>query len=115
MIAKARKENIVQKLLITNQKATALRTRLLIQGETDKADEVQIKGKQLANEIEKLLAEMMSNWAGNADALVQDITGLNTNLQSTINNVKERSKTAQQVVKAVSLIDDAISIAKSFL
>ena len=115
MIAKAKKENIVQKLLITNQKATTMRTRLLIQGEADKAAEVQAKGQQLTNEIDNLLAQMMSSWAGNADQLAQKISGLNTNLQSTINKVKQRTQTAQQVVKAVGLIDDAISIAKSFI
>lgn len=115
MIAKAKKESIVQKLLVTNQKVTTMRTRLLIQGEAGKAAEVQAKGQELTREIDSLLAQIMSNWAGSADQLVQDISGLNTNLQSTINKVKQRAQTAEQVVKAIGLIDDAISIAKTFI
>ena len=113
MIPKSSKEEIIQRLLVTKQKAHALEVRLLLSDKEDDAKKVAKKSKALTRQIDKLLGQVMDEWQGQATKIIMDIKTGNAALQNSITNIKKNVKTAQNIVKAIGLIDDAIAIAKN--
>ena len=109
------KEESVRKLSITRQKAASLRARLKLLKENDKADEVSKRITKLDKRIEQLILAMMKAWKNNAKVRIEEIGQSNKRIQTAINGVKDRNKRAQQIVKAIGLIDDVIGIAAKFI
>lgn len=115
MTSKQNKEAAVAALMVTRQKATSLRARLLLQGEAEAAKKVAKRITKLDAKIEALLAKMMKSWASGASTRVGEIKSANKRIQTAIAAMKKKEKRAQQIVKAIGLIDDVIGLAAKFL
>ena len=115
MISKNSKEEIIQGLLVTKQKAHALEVRLLLKGKEEEGKKVARKSKALSRQIDILLGQVMDEWQGQGNKIIKDIKSANADLQKSIAEIKRNVKTAQNIVKAIGLIDDAIVMAKGFI
>ena len=115
MATQANKEEIVRRLLITRQKAASLRTRLRLLREEEAEATIADKVMELDDRIEDLVEAMMADWRGNAQSKIEAIAAANTRIQEAIRKVRDRNRRAQEIVKAVGLIDDVIGIAGAFL
>ena len=115
MISKNSKEEIIQGLLVTKQKAHALEVRLLLKGKQKDGKKVARKSKALSRKIDILLGQVMDEWQGQGNKIIKDIKSANADLQRSIAEIKRNVKTAQNIVKAIGLIDDAIVMAKGFI
>ena len=113
MISKNSKEEIIQRLLITKQRSIALEVRLLVKGKSEEANKIKSKTKALTRQIDQLLSKLMDEWIGQAVMVIGNITKTNAALQTSITKVKNNEKTAENIVKAIGLVDDAINIAKA--
>ena len=112
MIPKNSKEEIIQRLLVTKQKAISMKVRLLLRDKKDDAKKVRKKSRALSRQIDKLLGQVMDEWQDQGTKIIKEIKTVNSALQKSITNIKKNVKTAQNIVKAIGLIDDAIAIAK---
>jgi len=113
MIPADSKEELIQGLLVTKQRANILEVRLLLRGETgEEAKKVAEKSKALTRQIDKLLGQVMDEWQGQAAKIIKDIKTANAALQRSITNIRKKVQTAQNIVKAIGLIDEVITIAK---
>ena len=115
MIPKDSKEAVIQRLLVTKQRANTLEVRLLLAGKSEEAGKVAKRSKALTRQIEKLLGQVMDEWAGESTKIIADLKTANAGLQTSITNIKKNVKTAENIVKAVGLIDDAIVIARGLI
>ncbi len=112
MIPVESKEEVVQRLLVAKQRANTLEIRLLLKGKEDEANKVRKKSKALTRQTDKLLGQLMDEWLGEATQVIQGIKTANAALQTAITKIKNNVEIAQNVVKAIGLIDDVIVIAK---
>ena len=113
-VSQQTKQDIVQGLLVTKQKAHALEITLRFKREGDEADQVAARAAELSNEIDKLLAQMIDEWLVQSRGDVANLKQTNSKLQRSIRSIQKGVETAQSVVKAIGFIDDAIVIASKF-
>lgn len=110
-MSKSRKLALIRSLQNTRNKGDALEVELLIQGKTADARKVRARTDKLSKEIRKLISAAKRSWRGRAEALERDIRSTNARLQRSIGRITRRIEVAQNVVKAVGFIDDAVKLA----
>lgn len=108
---KESKQEVIQRLLIGKQKAHILETSLRFKGEGEEADKVAQKANELSNQIDILLAQVLGDWLGQTDAIVQEVKIANSSLQQSIRKIRQGVKSAQNLVKAIGFLDDLIATA----
>ena len=109
---KPKKEEIIHSLQVTLQRSQNLELNLRFRNNKN-AQEIADKNKILSQQIDKLIVEAMQNWLVNAKKTTNNIKKINTDLQRAITNVRKQKKEAENIVKAIGLVDDVISIATS--
>jgi hypothetical protein len=85
---------------------------LRFQGKTDEAERVWQDNRRLAAEIDILIGQMMDEWLGNAERAIKGLAKIGTKLEAAVAEIKKQINVAQNVVKIVGLLDDAVAIAK---
>ena len=84
-------------------------------GNITEADNVKRLYKKVEKQSDLLAAAMIDVWLGEMMMVDKSLKNANANLQRAITKIKKNVDTAQNIIKAVGLIDDVISIAKSLL
>ena len=110
-VSKLIKQQIIQNLLVTKQKSHNLEMTLRFKGQTQQADLVAAKTQELTAEIDTLLVKLLDEWLTESVGVVGEIRSGNTRLQTSIRKVSQGVQTAQNIVKAIGFVDDAIAIA----
>jgi len=105
------KQEVIQRLLVGNQKAQILEISLRFKGKGDEADKVAQKASELSSRIDALLSQVLEDWLGQADAIIQEVKDANTSLQQSIRKIKQGVKTTENLVKAIGFLDDLIATA----
>ena len=110
-ISTPNKQPFIRLLQNTRNKGDELEIELLLKGRTAEAKKVREATDRLSKQIRKLINAAKKIWRGQAQALEKDMRKRNANLQGTIRDIKKKVKIAQNVVKAVGFIDDAVALA----
>lgn len=110
-----KKEDAIHSMQLTLQRSQKLEFRLRFEGDSVNASALETKNKELRRQIDKLIVKAIENWLKDAQVVTNDIKRANTDLQRAITNVKNKKQEADNIVKALGLVDDVISIAKSLL
>ncbi|MGF1641086.1 MAG: hypothetical protein ACFCUO_09070 [Rhodospirillales bacterium] len=105
------KLEIVQRLHVAKQRGNSLVITLRFKGETDEAARVAASTAALSTQIDTLLGQIIAEWLDQGTDIVADITRANAGLQRSITEIGKGLHTAQNVVKAIGLIDEAAAIA----
>ena len=109
------KGRALRSLARTKEKAQRLEFTLRLQGQEDQAGEVDSQTHELAKQIDQLIKEAMTEWLGNAAKIEAELRANNDKLQRSIRNIQRNVQTANNIAKAISYIDDAVSIAGRLL
>ncbi len=109
------KTEAIQSMQVTLQRCQNLELMLRFRGDNDNASVLGAKNKVLRKQIDKLIIEAMKDWLKDAQEITTNIKNANKNLQISITNVKNKKQEGENIVKALGLIDDVISIATSLL
>jgi hypothetical protein len=109
------KEKLVESLTEARRSGQKLEVTLRLQGKPDDADKVQKKNKALSDQIDVLIGKLMDDWVATADPLVSRVRKGSAQVQAAINDIKQKVDVAQNVVKALGALDDAIAVAKTAL
>jgi hypothetical protein len=106
------KTSVIQRALITRQKLVMLEFHLRLVNNTTDADACKAKGDDIQAEIDAMLGQAMDEWRAQANTLVTELGDINAKLQASIAQIKKDVATAQNVVKALGLVDEAIALIK---
>lgn len=110
-ISNEKKREIIQRLLVTKQKAHSAEILLRFQGMGEEADRVAARAGELSDRIDDLLGQVMKRWTGQSGQIVDAIRRMNASLQASVREIEKGVKTVQNAVKAVGYVDDAIEMA----
>jgi hypothetical protein len=105
------KQEVIQGFLVSKQEAHVAEISLRFKGKGDEADKFARDATKLSDKIDMLLAQVMDDWLGDSETVIQGIKKANTSLQQSVQNIKQGVKTAENVAKAIGFIDDLIAIA----
>jgi hypothetical protein len=114
-ISKPNKQLLIRSLQATRNKGDELEIELLIAGRDAEAGQVREATDRLSKQIRRLITAAKKSWRGQADALLKDMKKRNASLQAAIRDIKKKIKIAENVVKAVGFVDDAVEVAAKAL
>lgn len=106
------KLDVLQGMMASLSKVTNVQIRLTLAGEDDLAKQMDTKRKLLLKQIEKLQSEVASQWTVNAATLTDKLREANGKVQDRIRNIKNKVNVADNAIKIIGLIDDALSFLK---
>jgi hypothetical protein len=106
------KEKVIESLMAEHRQGQIAEINLRLQGKPDEADKVWQENTRLAPEIDILIGQMMDEWLGNAERAIKGLAKINTKLEAAVAEIKKQMNVAQNVVKIIGLLDDAVAIAK---
>jgi hypothetical protein len=106
------KEKVVESLMAAHRQGQLTEVSLRFQGKPDEADKVWQDNTRLSAEIDILIGRMMDEWLGDAESAIKGLAKANTKLEAAVDEIKKQINVAQNVVKIIGLLDDAIAIAK---
>ena len=106
------KEKVLESLMSTHRQGQISEVSLRLQGKPDEADKIKPGNTRLSTEIDTLIGQMMDEWLGDADRTIKDLTALNGKLEAAVAKIKKQINIAQNVVKVLGLLDEAVAIAK---
>lgn len=107
------KLELLNYLAFMHNKLTRLSLRLFVQGEDTTA--VDKARKKLDNEIDKMRVEIAKDWQGSADALLQQLRGLNEQAQTVIRDLDSAADKAAKVTKVLKLLDKGLQLVKGLI
>lgn len=110
-ISNPNKQLLIRALQSARNKGDELEIELLLQGRSAEAKQVRESNERLSKRIRKLISAAKKTWRGHAATLQQDMRKRNAALQGCIRDIRKSIGIAQNVVKAVGLIDDAAALA----
>jgi hypothetical protein len=110
-IPRETKQEFVRRLRVTRDTGVDLEISLKFKGEFEEADKVAAATAALTRQIDKLLGQIIDEWLAQGLDIVAEITGVNASLEKSIDKINKDVETAQNVVKAIGFIDDAVAIA----
>lgn len=108
----AQKEKVLEFLMDSNRQGQITEINLRFQGKTDEAEKVWKESTRLSTEIDILIGQIMDEWLGNAEASIKGLVRINTDLESAAAEIKKQINIAENVVRVIGLLDDALAIAK---
>ena len=106
------KEKVLESLMAAHRQGQVTEINLRLQGKPDEAEKVWQENARLSAEIDILIGQMMDEWLGNAERAIKGLAKINTTLEAAVAEIKKQINVAQNVVKIIGLLDDAVAIAK---
>jgi hypothetical protein len=109
------KEQLLTSLMDMRRQGQSAEIDLRFQQRTADADALKEANKRLTKQIDALLGRLMREWLGTAATAMTDLGNTSAALEAATADIKKKIAIAQNVVKAVGLLDDAVAIAKKAL
>ena len=109
------KEKVLESLMAARRQGQLAELSLRFQNKPDEADRIWEGNTRLSTEIDILIGRRMEEWMGRADPAIKGLTAANTKLEAAVADIRKQIKIAQNVVKVIGFLDDAVAIAKKVL
>ena len=109
------KEKVLESLMAARRQGQLAELSLRFQGKSDDAEKLREGNARLSTEIDILIGRMMEEWHGAADHVTKDFTAANAKIEAAVADIKKQIAVAQNVVKVIGFLDDAVAIAKKAL
>ena len=106
------KEKVLESLTAAHRQGQLAEVSLRLQGKPNEADKIKPDNTRLSEEIDILIGQMMDEWLGDADRTMKDLMAVNAKLEAAVAKIKKQINIAQNVVKVLGLLDEAVAIAK---
>jgi hypothetical protein len=106
------KEHVLESLMAARRQGQLAELSLRFQDKPEEANRIREGTTRLSTEIDILIGRMMDEWTGRADTAIKRLTAANGKLETAVGDIKNRIKIAQNVVKVIGFLDDAVAIAK---
>ena len=109
------KQKLLESLMDARRNGHVAEVSLRLQQKETEANEIRDANETLSAEIDNLQAQLMQEWLANAKTVMADLGKKTDALDETVTKIKKKVKLAENVTKAVGLLDDAVVIAKKVL
>ena len=109
------KEKVLESLMAARRQGQLAELSLRFQGKSDEAEKIWEGTTRLSTEIDILIGRMMEDWLGAAHRAIRDLTVANDKIDAAVADIKRQIQIAQNVVKVIGFLDDAVAIAKKAL
>jgi len=109
------KTDVIDDLNEAYGRAKRLESILILKGKTDEANDLAVKNDKLLESINQLLGQSLDAWLADSVNMAASLKNANDDLKSRIDDIKKDIDTAENIVKAVGFIDDAVEIAARLL
>ena len=106
------KEQVIESLMAEHRQGQIAEINLRLQGKPDEAEKVWHRNSLLSAEIDILIGQLMDEWLGNAERAIKGLAKISAKLEAAVAEIKKQINVAQNVVKIIGLLDDAVAIAK---
>ena len=106
------KEKVLSSLMAAHRQGQITEVSLRLQGKPDEAEKIWQGNTRLSTEIDILIGRVMDEWLGDADHAIKGLTDVNTKVEAAAAEIKKQVNIAQNVIKVIGLLDDAVTIAK---
>lgn len=93
-------------------KITNVKVRLTLAGEDALAKKMETKRKALLKQIETLEGQIADQWTVEATDLTKKLQEANAKVQGRIRNIRKRVNVANNAIKIIDQIDDALAFLK---
>jgi len=93
-------------------KITNVKVRLTLAGEDALAEQMETKRKALLEQIETLEGQIADQWTVKATVLTQKLSEANGKVQTRIRNIRNKVNVADNAIKIIAQIDDALAFLK---
>ncbi len=107
----AEKNELLDQLSVCYNRTNYLKIVCEEAGSANEAAQLGRRKARLEIEIDGLLRDLLHDWIGDAKSLGATLEKSNGALDKCIKDIEGKIKTAQNIVKAIGYIDDAIKIA----
>ncbi len=106
------KLDVLAAMNTTLGKLTNVQIRLQLAGEDALAEQIDTKRKALLKEIETLQGRVAEQWTVNAETIAEELRVANSKVQTRIRSIQKRVHVADNAIKIIARIDDAIDFVK---
>ena len=107
------KLDVLNKMNLSLGKITNVQIRLTLAGENALAEQIDTQRKALLKQIETLQGQIADQWSIGAAELSQKLRKANANVQARIRNIRNKINIANNAIKIIGQIDDALAFLKS--
>lgn len=105
------KNLLLDRLSVCYNRTNYLKALCEEQGLTDEVARFARRKERLKLEIDGLLRGLYHDWIGDAEALKETMDESNKAVDKAVKDIEQKIKTAENIVKVIGYIDDAIKIA----
>jgi hypothetical protein len=102
------KINLITRMITSLGKLTNIEARLRWSGDIAAADEIKAKHDELREQIDILRGRVADQWTKDAAQVEEGIRKANTKVQASIRDIKKKIKIAENVVKVIGQVNDAV-------
>ena len=106
------KEKVLESMMAAHRQGQLAEVSLRLQGKPDQAEKLRPGNTRLSTEVDILIGQMMDEWLGNSERAIKGLAKITTKLEAAVAEIKKQINVAQNVVKIIGLLDDAVAIAK---
>jgi hypothetical protein len=106
------KEKVLEGLMAARRQGQLAELSLRFKDKTEEAEKIWESTARLSTEIDIMLGKIMEEWVGRSEPVLKGLSAATAKLETAVGGIKKDIKTAQNVVKVVGLLDDAVAIAK---
>lgn len=103
------KIRLIKQMIQSLGKLVDLEAKLRDNGDTAQADEVDAKYQKLRDAIDDLRGQVATEWTASAAAIEEELKKHNAKVQATIRRIEKNINTANNVVKILGQVDEAIN------
>jgi hypothetical protein len=113
-IGKQNKIELIDALERTKAKAHRLALTLRFRRREAESEQITARARKLSRRVDGLIAAAMDEWTGSAAAHKERLAGSNTRLQRIIREIEKDNNVAENVIRAVSLLDAVLQTVSEF-
>ena len=103
------KIDLITSMITSLGKLTNVEARLRFAGDAAQADQVKEKHDELREAIDTLRGKVADQWTADAAQIEEEIRKRNAKVQASIRNIQKKINIAENVVKILGQVDDAIA------
>lgn len=107
--------NLITRMITSLGKLSNIEARLRWSGDTTSADQIKVKHDELRDQIDILRGRVADQWTKGTAQIEEGIRKANTRVQTSIRDIQRNIKVAENVVKVIGQVNDAIVAVKGLI
>ena len=108
---KEERSDVIQQLIILDEHIYTVANLLVRQGRMEEAEKLNQLETLVSRRIDKLLGDAMLDWADGVSEVIDGLEEATQRIENCIEEIKREMEVAENVVKALGVIDEVLQLA----